>query len=102
MAVITEFGRTVAGNGAGGTDHGTGSAAFLRGGAVLGGKFGGDWPGLAPKARFQGRDLAPADDIRSVFMAVLQDHWGLDRDTLGRIVFPDGTGVRPIAGLICT
>ena len=100
VAVVTEFGRTVAENGTGGTDHGTGSAAFLLGGAVSGGKFGGDWPGLAPKALFEGRDLAPANDIRSVFMAVLQDHWSLDRDTLSRIVFPDGTGVRPISGLI--
>ena len=100
VAVVTEFGRTVAENGTGGTDHGTGSAAFLLGGAVSGGQFGGDWPGLAPKALFEGRDLAPATDIRSVFMAVLQDHWGLDRDTLSRIVFPDGTGVRPISGLI--
>ena len=102
VAVVTEFGRTVAENGTGGTDHGTGSAAFLLGGAVSGGKFGGDWPGLAPKALFEGRDLAPANDIRSVFMAVLRDHWGLDRDTLGRTVFPDGTGVRPISGLIRT
>ena len=100
VAVVTEFGRTVAENGTGGTDHGTGSAAFLLGGAVSGGQFGGDWPGLAPKALFEGRDLAPATDIRSVFMAVLQDHWGLDRDTLSRIVFPDGNGVRPISGLI--
>jgi uncharacterized protein (DUF1501 family) len=100
VAVVTEFGRTVAENGTGGTDHGTGSAAFLLGGAVSGGKFGGDWPGLAPKALFQGRDLAPANDIRSVFMAVLQDHWGLDRDTLGRIVFPDANGVRSISGLL--
>ena len=102
VAVVTEFGRTVAENGTGGTDHGTGSAAFLLGGAVSGGQFGGDWPGLAPKALFESRDLAPANDIRSVFMAVLQDHWGLDRDTLSRIVFPDGTGVRPISGLIRT
>ena len=100
VAVVTEFGRTVAENGTGGTDHGTGSAAFLLGGAVSGGKFGGDWPGLAPKALFEGRDLAPANDIRSVFMAVLQDHWGLDRDTLSRTVFPDGAGARPLSGLI--
>ena len=89
-------------NGTCGTGYGTGSGAFLPGGAVSGGKFGGDWPGLAPEALFQGRDLAPAKDIRPVFMAVPQDYWGLDRDTLGRIVFPDGTGVRPIAGLIST
>lgn len=100
VAVVTEFGRTVAENGTGGTDHGTGSAAFLLGGAVTGGKFGGDWPGLAPGALFQGRDLAPANDLRSVFMTVLQDHWGLERDTLNRTVFPDADGVRAIPGLV--
>jgi uncharacterized protein (DUF1501 family) len=102
VAVVTEFGRTVAENGTGGTDHGTGSAAFLLGGAVSGGKFGGDWPGLAPRALFQGRDLAPANDLRSVFMTVLQDHWGLERDTLGRTVFPDAGGVRAFSGLVHT
>lgn len=100
VAVVTEFGRTVSENGTGGTDHGTGSAAFLLGGAVSGGKFGGDWPGLAPKALFEGRDLAPANDIRSVFMAILQDHWGLAGDLLGRSVFPDATGVRALPGLV--
>ncbi|MFN3912759.1 DUF1501 domain-containing protein [Hyphomonas sp.] len=100
VAVVTEFGRTVFENGTGGTDHGTGSAAFLLGGAVSGGKFGGDWPGLAPKALFEGRDLAPANDIRSIFMAILQDHWGLAGDLLGRSVFPDATGVRALPGLV--
>jgi uncharacterized protein (DUF1501 family) len=100
VAVVTEFGRTVAENGTGGTDHGTGSAAFLLGGSVSGGKFGGDWPGLAPKALFQGRDLAPANDLRSVFMTVLKDHWGLDQVTLGSTVFPDASGVQAISGLL--
>ena len=100
VTVVTEFGRTVKENGTGGTDHGTGSAAFLLGGAVSGGKFGGDWPGLAPSALYQGRDLAPANDLRSVFMTVLQYHWGLDRDTLGKTVFPDAVGVRSITGLL--
>jgi uncharacterized protein (DUF1501 family) len=34
-----EFGRTAKENGTGGTDHGTGSALFLAGGAVNGGKI---------------------------------------------------------------
>ena len=38
VVVVTEFGRTVAMNGTGGTDHGTGTAAFLLGGAVAGGR----------------------------------------------------------------
>jgi len=100
VAVVTEFGRTVAENGTGGTDHGTGSTAFLLGGAVSGGKFAGEWPGLAPKALFQGRDVAPATDLRSVFMTVLQDHWGLERGLMTRTVFPDAGGVRAIEGLV--
>lgn len=102
VAVVTEFGRTVAENGTGGTDHGAGSTAFLLGGAVSGRKFMGDWPGLAPKALFEGRDLAPANDLRSIFMAVLQDHWGLDSGQVGRVVFPDAAGVRAISGLVRT
>jgi uncharacterized protein (DUF1501 family) len=102
VAVVTEFGRTVSENGTGGTDHGTGSTAFLLGGAVAGGKFAGDWPGLAPKALFEGRDLSPATDIRSLFMSVLQDHWALDRAALGQRVFPDASGVVAIAGLVRT
>jgi uncharacterized protein (DUF1501 family) len=38
ILVLTEFGRTVRVNGSGGTDHGTGTAAFLMGGAVAGGR----------------------------------------------------------------
>ena len=45
VIVATEFGRTVAVNGTGGTDHGTGSAAMLLGGSVAGGRVVADWPG---------------------------------------------------------
>ena len=47
VLVATEFGRTAAINGTRGTDHGTGAAAFLLGGAVAGGRVIADWPGLA-------------------------------------------------------
>ncbi|MCP2830385.1 DUF1501 domain-containing protein, partial [Salmonella enterica] len=57
IAVVSEFGRTAAANGTGGTDHGTGGMALLAGGAVRGGRLAGDWPGLAPGALFEGRDL---------------------------------------------
>ena len=36
VLLVTEFGRTAAVNGTRGTDHGTGAAAFLLGGAVAG------------------------------------------------------------------
>jgi uncharacterized protein (DUF1501 family) len=47
IVVATEFGREVAVNGTLGTDHGTGGAAFVLGGAVRGGRVIADWPGLA-------------------------------------------------------
>ncbi|HZT52405.1 MAG TPA: DUF1501 domain-containing protein, partial [Stellaceae bacterium] len=46
LVAVTEFGRTVAVNGNNGTDHGTASVLLVLGGAVKGGRFYGDWPGL--------------------------------------------------------
>jgi uncharacterized protein (DUF1501 family) len=100
VIVATEFGRTVAINGTGGTDHGTAGVAFALGGAVRGGQLLGDWPTLAPAALREGRDLAAANDLRGFFMAALRDHWGLDRAALETRVFPDSRGVRWIEGWI--
>ena len=63
VLVATEFGRTAAANGTGGTDHGTASAALLLGGAVEGGRVIADWPGLASSSLFQGRDLQPTTGL---------------------------------------
>ena len=49
VIIATEFGRTVAENGTGGTDHGTASTLFLAGGAVDGGKVEGKWPSYQKK-----------------------------------------------------
>jgi uncharacterized protein (DUF1501 family) len=90
---ITEFGRTVAVNGTNGTDHGTGSAALLVGGAVKGGRIIADWPGLAPANLYEGRDLKPTTDMRSIMAGVLRAQLGLsESDLLGR-VFPDSRGM---------
>lgn len=99
VAVVTEFGRTAAPNGTGGTDHGTAAAAFLAGGPVAGGRVLSDWPGLASSDLYQGRDLAPTLDLRSVFRAVLEQHLALPADAVDRAVFPDSR-VRPLAGLV--
>lgn len=96
VIVASEFGRTVAENGTRGTDHGTGGVAFVFGGAVRGGRFVGDWPGLAPGALYEGRDLAPANDVRGLFAGALRDHWGLDRAALSSRVFP---GLAPGAAI---
>jgi uncharacterized protein (DUF1501 family) len=100
VVVATEFGRTVRVNGTRGTDHGTGGAAFLVGGAVRGGKMLGDWPGLSNAALYEGRDVAPANDLRSLFKGVLADHWGVSSATLDQNVFPGSSGVAPFFGLL--
>ncbi len=100
VLVVTEFGRTAAMNGTRGTDHGTGSCAFLAGGAVRGGRVISDWPGLSQSALLDGRDLKPTLDLRSVFKAVLGEHLHIDAKSLDAKVFPDSKGARPLPGLM--
>ena len=100
VLVVTEFGRTAAVNGTRGTDHGTGTCAFLAGGAVRGGRVIADWPGLAQSALLDHRDLRPTTDLRSLFKAVLDDHMRVDAKALSTRVFPDSSGARPLRGLI--
>ncbi|MEM9222488.1 MAG: DUF1501 domain-containing protein [Pseudomonadota bacterium] len=102
VAVVTEFGRTVRMNGSSGTDHGSATVAMLLGGAVQGGRVIADWPGLAQGQLFDGRDLMPTTDLRSVLKGALRDHLGLDRDVLGTTVFPETADLRPMDGLIAT
>jgi uncharacterized protein (DUF1501 family) len=99
VLVVTEFGRTVRVNGTRGTDHGTGGAAFVIGGAVAGGRVLADWPGLADHQLFQNRDLAPTRDLRAIAKAVLAGHLKLPPAALER-AFPGSAGVTPEAGLL--
>jgi uncharacterized protein (DUF1501 family) len=98
--VATEFGRTAATNGTRGTDHGTGAAAFLLGGAVQGGRVVADWPGLSAGSLYEGRDLKPTLDIRSVMKGVLADHVRVPTAALEAEVFPDSGKARPLTGLL--
>lgn len=102
VAVVTEFGRTAAINGTGGTDHGTGGSAFLAGGAVKGGRVVGDWPGVAKAQLNDGRDLRATTDMRSLFKGVLRDHLGVDESALARGVFPDSGMILPMRDLLLT
>jgi uncharacterized protein (DUF1501 family) len=85
VVVMSEFGRTVRQNGTGGTDHGHGSAMLVLGGAVRGGKVYGRFPGLAPDALYEGRDLAVTTDFRDLFAELVEKQLG--PEDLGR-VFP--------------
>ena len=100
VAVVTEFGRTARINGTDGTDHGTAAAAILMGGAVEGGRVIADWPGLAPRHLYEGRDLAATIDLRAVLKGITRDHLGIDTRHLATTIFPDSLGVPALDGLI--
>jgi uncharacterized protein (DUF1501 family) len=100
VLVATEFGRTAAINGTRGTDHGTGAAAFLLGGAVAGGRVIADWPGLSRSNLHESRDLKPTRDLRTVMKGVLRDHLGVSSAALDSQVFPESAPVKPLDGLL--
>lgn len=99
VLVVTEFGRTVAINGTNGTDHGTGSAAMLMGGAVRGGRVLADWPGLAAGQLYEGRDLKPTISLEALTSGALAGHFGLDAEKVMRTLYP-GHSESPVAGLL--
>lgn len=88
VMAMTEFGRTVRENGSAGTDHGTGGAMLVAGGAVRGGRVLGDWPGLAETDLYDGRDLMPLRDIRAHAAWAMHAKFGIPKDRLERVVFP--------------
>lgn len=99
VLVMTEFGRTVRVNGTNGTDHGTGTVAFILGGAVAGGRVRADWPGLAEGRLLEGRDLQPTMDLRALAKGLLAGHLGLGSAAL-LAAFPGSEAVPPATGLL--
>jgi len=75
ILMFTEFGRRVQENGSG-TDHGSGSVAFVIGDAVKGGLFG-EYPSLQPDKLDEG-DLQWNNDFRSTYATLLEKWMGLD------------------------
>ena len=100
VLVATEFGRTVAVNGTGGTDHGTASAAMLLGGGVRGGRVVGDWPGLAAGQLYEARDLKPTTSLDGFITGAVAGHFGIDPARALPELFPGSTGVRASEGLL--
>lgn len=100
VAVVTEFGRTVKVNGTRGTDHGTATAAILLGGAINGGRVLADWPGLRKSDLYEGRDLMPTADTRSLFKGILADHLKIPDSLLERSIFPDSAAAPQMENLI--
>ena len=88
VVAMTEFGRTVRENGTFGTDHGTGGAMVLAGGALKGGRILGDWPGLSEAALFERRDLMPTSDVRAWAGHALRGLYGFDKSLIENTIFP--------------
>lgn len=80
VLTVTEFGRTVAENGAWGTDHGYGTCIFAVGGLLKKSGVVADWPGLQSKNLFEGRDLLATADARSLYAKAITATLGLDPD----------------------
>ena len=71
VMTFSEFGRRVAENASGGTDHGAAAPVFVIGDRVKAGLLG-RYPSLAPADLYEG-DIRYNVDFRSVYAAVLED-----------------------------
>ncbi len=99
VVCMTEFGRTARQNGTRGTDHGTGGAMLLAGGALARGQVVADWPGLAEADLYDRRDLMPTRDLRAHAGWILRGLFGLSRTEIEGAVFP-GAELGPDPGLL--
>ncbi|QNB14364.1 DUF1501 domain-containing protein [Paraburkholderia tropica] len=102
VLVATEFGRTAAANGTGGTDHGQGSVGMLMGGAVAGGRVIADWPGLRHADLYEGRDLKPTASLDALIAGAAAESLGLDPQRTAAALFAEAGTTRPMMGLIRT
>jgi uncharacterized protein (DUF1501 family) len=79
VMVASEFGRTCAENGTRGTDHGHGNVMWLMGNSVQGGRWHGQWSGLANNQLNEGRDLPVHHDFRVILSMAIQQSLGLSK-----------------------
>jgi uncharacterized protein (DUF1501 family) len=86
LVTVTEFGRTVEANGAGGTDHGHGSVLLAAGSRVKGGRVVGDWLSLDSSNLYEGRDLPVTTDYRDALHEIASATLGIDPSVE---LFPD-------------
>ena len=99
VVVISEFGRTSAQNGTRGTDHGWGNALWVMGSAVNGGRWHGDWTGLARGNLNEARDLPAHHDYRAVLAQVLRANFGLSDSVLASLL-PGASWDKRLDGLL--
>lgn len=94
VVVLSEFGRTFRENGNRGTDHGHGSAYWVLGGGVRGGRIVGEQMEVKAATLHQMRDYAVLNEYRAVLGGLLQRLYGLTDAQLAQ-VFP-GAAARDI------
>lgn len=92
LVTLTEFGRTVAENGGGGTDHGRGTCLFVLGTGLRGGEVHGRLPERFERDALEDRsDLPVTTDFRALLSGLLAQHLGIaDAER----VFPGWNGAR--------
>ncbi len=86
IVTVTEFGRRLQENASAGVDHGWGSAMFVMGGGIKGGKVVANWPGLGERDLNNG-DLKVTLDYRHVLTDVLRHRGNLSSAEVNAI-FP--------------
>ena len=86
VVVMSEFGRTAAENGTRGTDHGFGNAMWLVGSRVQGGRWHGQWTGLARANLNEARDLPAHHDYRAVLAQVLRATFAMPDSALAAVL----------------
>ncbi|MFG6466199.1 DUF1501 domain-containing protein [Roseateles sp. BYS87W] len=97
VVVVSEFGRTFRENGNRGTDHGHGSAYWVLGGGVRGGRIAGEQVEVKADTLFQNRDYPVLNEYRALLGGLFKRMYGLNDAQLAT-VFP-GARARD-AGLV--
>ena len=87
VVVVSEFGRTFRENGNRGTDHGHGSAYWVLGGGIQGGRVVGEQVDISAATLFQNRDWPVLNDYRGMLGGLFARLYGLNASQLAS-VFP--------------
>jgi uncharacterized protein (DUF1501 family) len=90
VVVISEFGRTFRENGTRGTDHGHGTAYWVLGGSVHGGRIAGEQVAVDRRSLNQDRDWPVLTEYRAMLGALFARMYGLNPAQIGSI-FPGAT-----------
>jgi uncharacterized protein (DUF1501 family) len=85
VVVVSEFGRTFRENGNRGTDHGHGTVYWVLGGAINGGRIGGEQQRVGRGTLLQDRDFPVLNDYRAVLGGLFRSLWGLSADQSAKV-----------------